>query len=262
MTFPARRLSIPQNAWRAPVRGGSLPRMTLAPAPPAARAILVPVSRAVGATWSELRDAVRGRWLLTRSCAKWMASQFYARDVGAPDSELLSRLESELAEEAAHLYPDLSAGELLHLCREVRRRYRSAGASLIWTRRGALAAYRDPVVCSIGSRAWRLQHGRAGWSITLALGRRDWLLRLDAVRARRFHAALRQFATGEVRRGSLAIFESGTVEALSGARRRRTTVVVRIEQCRLHGGLEPGGPPIQVIGRRAFRAQPSDFKSA
>ncbi len=202
------------------------PRVAVGIGVPAGRALIVPVSEPVGASRTELRDAVRAHWGQTRRCATWLASQLYARDAHESSGHtLLTPLSSGLVSDACQLFPALSAAEVVGLARQVQKQYRICGPELIWPCPGAVPTYKCQVVCRLAPERWSLQRGPAGWSISLLFGGRPWVLRLDSVRAKRAHADLRRFKTGTLEKGSIEIYESGT---RSGGVSGRTEIVVRI----------------------------------
>src|SRR5262245_54563780 len=75
------------------------------------RAVALPVSAPIGASWKELRDELHGLWSETTRCANWIVCELYARDIrrGADDDRLGPMPSVYLYPEARSAFPHLPA---------------------------------------------------------------------------------------------------------------------------------------------------------
>jgi hypothetical protein len=174
------------------------------------RAVVLPVAGPLGATWDELRDALRSAWGDTTRCANWMMTELYARDVRrGPGDRRLARMPSiYLYPEARRLFPRLSSQAVASLAHDVHATYRARRFDVLWTGARSLSTYKYPTPCPVPAQAWSLRESSGTWLIALRLGDRRWTLRLRGGPHMRHQAErLRQILSGTAERGAASIFE-------------------------------------------------------
>lgn len=175
------------------------------------RAVIMPVSAPIGASWNELRDELRGLWAETTRCANWIVSELYARDIrrGPEDERLSSMPAIYLYPEARELFPTLPAQAVAALIQDVQRRYRANRYAVLWTRSESLASYRYPVALTLPAQAWSLHEESGRWSVSVRLSQSRWRLKLrGGSPMRRQLARLPGLLDGTTERGSLTIYQS------------------------------------------------------
>jgi hypothetical protein len=175
------------------------------------RAVALPVSAPIGASWKALRDELCELWSETTRCANWIVSELYARDIrrGAGDERLGPMPPVYLYPEARSVFPRLPAQVIAALIQDVRRRYRANRHNVLWTRSASLASYRYPVALMLPTQAWSIHEDAGCWSVSVRLTDARWRLRLrGGAPMHKQLARLPQLMTGQVERGPLSIYQS------------------------------------------------------
>lgn len=182
------------------------------------RAVTVPIAEPVDATWEEFGAALREAWTLTTSCANWIVSELYARDVRREpaDAKLRPMPAVYLYPEARAKFPRLTPVNLTALLQAVEQTYRKQRYELLWLGSRTLATHRYPVPTPIHQQQWELEpeaEGNGAVIVRLRLGDRWWRLRLR--RGREFALQGRQLA--QLRTG-VAIPGAGAILRTRGSR--------------------------------------------
>ena len=191
--------------------------------------LLVPVSEPIGASWDDLRHAVEERWTQTQSCAKWMALEIETElFVNAAGLRTGSPFSKDFLSYAVAHYPALADDELRVLAERVLYQRDAHGLGVLSGIPGQIPAYDHPLVCPIPPSRWTLAAGANGWTITLRLRDRRWILALDRVRASRVTNRLRVMRGAKAQRGLAGIWERDAKRGKSRPDGSGSEIVVRL----------------------------------
>jgi hypothetical protein len=174
------------------------------------RAIALPISGPVDATWPELRDALHTAFGETTRCANWLVTQFYARDRRREpgDTRLAAMPRVYLYPEARTLFPSLASQTLASLEQQVLARYRATRLALVWRHAVSLPTYRYPMPLPLPARMWTLEHQDERWRLSARIGDRRWQLRLrQGPGMGRQIRVLQQVADGALDAGEATLYE-------------------------------------------------------
>jgi hypothetical protein len=174
------------------------------------RAIALPISGPVDATWPELRDALHTAFAETTRCANWLVTQFYARDRRREpgDTRLAAMPRVYLYPEARTLFPSLASQTLASLEQQVLARYRATRLALVWRHAVSLPTYRYPMPLPLPARMWTLEQQDERWRLSVRIGDRRWQLRLrQGPGMGRQIRVLQQVADGALDAGEATLYE-------------------------------------------------------
>jgi hypothetical protein len=174
------------------------------------RAVALPVSGPVDATWAELREALHTAFAETTRCANWLVTELYARDAKREpaDARLRAMPRVYLYPEARLLFPALASQTLASLERQVLARYRAARLDLVWRHAASLPTWRYPTPLPLPARMWTLERHAQRWCLSVRLGDRRWLLRLrHGPGMERQLRLLDRVAAGDIDAGEATLYE-------------------------------------------------------
>ena len=176
----------------------------------ALRTITIPIAGPVNGEWAGFREALRAGWSASTSCANWMTTELYRRDVRRqPGETKLAKMPSiYLYPEARVLFPDLPTTAIVSLEQELRARYRAQRHDVLWMRSRALASFRYPHPLPIPSNSWSLVEVGREWHLSFRLGDHRWTVRLRSGPEMRYQTAgLRQIKAGAAVAGTLSLYQ-------------------------------------------------------
>lgn len=175
------------------------------------RAITIPVSAPVEATWPELNAALREAWANTTQACNWMLTELYARDSRRNGEDKMPPMQRVyLYPETRQRFPALPSQTCASLEQTVQAKYRSARYKLIWTCQVSLPTYRYPTPFPVPNQGWSVELVDERIVVSARIGERRYALRLrGGAGFRRQRVAVEQIVSGAAVQGELALYKQG-----------------------------------------------------
>jgi len=175
------------------------------------RAISIPISSPLDASWEELRQAVKQMWRLTTQCSNWMATELYAKDVRRNGEEKMPPMAHiYLYPSARERFPDLPPQTVASLEQAAQKKYKAIRYQTIWICARSLPTFSYPVPFPVHNQSWHPSLEDGKMLISIRIGERKWSLKLKGgARFRRQFQRFRDVARGDSQYGEAAIYEKG-----------------------------------------------------
>jgi hypothetical protein len=128
------------------------------------RAVTIPVVGPVGATWPELREALKVCWRDATRLANWAVCELAKADcVRSPEMQKLPKPPAVyLYPGAREFVPGLDPGSVVAILHTVEQRYRRRRYETHWRGSASLANYHYPTPYPVRSRDWSVSEGEGG----------------------------------------------------------------------------------------------------
>jgi hypothetical protein len=218
------------------------------------RCLVIPVAGPVGATWVDLRAALRQCWEWSTAVANWATTELARADTPrkAGDKKLAKAPALYLYPGVEAVAPGMDSSAKVAVLNTVTKNYDEKRFDVLWKRDASFPAYHYPYPYLVGRKNWLpiLDPAEQRPAIQVRLAGRRWILRLaGGFRNRRKIEGFMKLLSGEAIRREVAITS-----------RRVTPSAHRI------GTTAPGGGPrrhqrvmVEISGyfpRQESRAEP------